>query len=135
MGGMVDLQTAQRINTKTLHAMSKMKYLSGNTITAKNGHLSFEIERANTKFVSVLGELLRKHFGFTPVGEPTVFVSEVVAEIELSGLKLGLGWDNWSGAYVMAFCEEGDGHIKKMADYLNEAKTNLYGHPRLLANI
>jgi len=34
--------------------------------------------------------------------------SEVVAEIEFSGLKLGLGWDTWSGAYVMAFCEEGE---------------------------
>jgi hypothetical protein len=100
--------------------MSKLKYLSGNTITAKNGHLSFEIEQANTKFVPVLSELLRKHYGFTAVGEPAIFVSEVVAEIELSGLKLGIGWDNWSGAYVMAFCNEGDGHIKKMASFLSE---------------
>lgn len=103
-----------------LHAMSKMMHLKGNIITARNGHLSYEINSANSSFLPVLSQILQNEFGCVPIGETTAFVSEVVSDIELHGIKLGLGWDNWSGAYVMALCSEGDQHITNMANYLNK---------------
>ncbi|WP_226705218.1 hypothetical protein [Microbulbifer elongatus] len=100
--------------------MSMLKDLSGKTVTVSNGHLSYEIYDAKSEFVPVLGELLQREFGYSPVGMPAIGLSEVVAEVELNGTKLGLGWDNWSGEYVMAFCEEGDLLIKTIANYLSD---------------
>ncbi|AWF81002.1 hypothetical protein BTJ40_09355 [Microbulbifer sp. A4B17] len=100
--------------------MSTLKDLSGKTVTVSNGHLSYEILDAKSEFVPVLGELLQNQFGYLPVGSPAIGLSEVVAEIELNGTKLGLGWDNWSGAYVMAYCESGDSLIKTIASYLSD---------------
>jgi hypothetical protein len=100
--------------------MSIKKQLSGKSITAKNGHLSFEIESASTSFLPILSKLLQEEFGCVSVGETSTFVSEIISDIELNGLKFGLGWDNWSGAYVMALCDQGDQQIKEFAVYLNE---------------
>ncbi len=95
-------------------------HLKGNIITAKNGHLSYEVNSANSNFLPVLSLLLQKEFGCIPVGETTTFVSEIVSDIELNGTKLGLGWDNWSGVYVMALCSDGDQHITDISSYLNK---------------
>jgi hypothetical protein len=100
--------------------MSMLKDLTGKTVTISNGHLSYEIYDAKSEFVPVLGEILQNEFGFSPIGSPAIGLSEVVAEIELSGIKLGLGWDNWSGAYVMAHCEQGDSQINKIANFLSD---------------
>ncbi|MEZ9237930.1 hypothetical protein [Shewanella sp. 10N.286.52.A9] len=100
--------------------MSKKKHLKGNIVTARNGHLSYEINSASSSFLPVLSQILQKEFGCMPVGETTTFVSEIVSDIELNGIKLGLGWDNWSGAYVLALCGEGDQHISDMANNLNK---------------
>ena len=106
-------------NSIELGATHMVKELTGKTSTTANGHLSYGIYRAKPEFVIMLGQLLQSEFGFLPVGRPVVGLSEVVAEIELPGVKLGLGWDNCTGAYVMAFCEEGDNFIKRIADYLD----------------
>lgn len=100
--------------------MSLLKDLSGKIVTVSNGHLSYEIYDAKSEFIPVLGELLKKQFGCIPVDSPAIGLSEVVAEIELNGTKLGLGWDNWSGAYVMAYSKQGDSLIKTIANYLSD---------------
>ncbi len=99
--------------------MSNKKHLRGTIVTAKNGHLSYEVDSASSNFLPVLSQLLQNEFGCIPVGETTTFVSEIISDIELNGIKLGLGWDNWSGAYVMALCSEGDQYITDIANYLN----------------
>lgn len=100
--------------------------LTGKIVTISNGFLSYEIFNAKSDFVPVMGELIQNQFGFNPVDLPAIGLSEVVCEVEFSGVKLGLGWDNWSGAYVMAHCAKGDEFIKKIASYLN----NVIEHPQ-----
>lgn len=100
--------------------MPMLKKLTGKTVTLANGHLGYEIFEATSAFVPVLGDLLKNQFGYGPVGTPVIGLDEVVAEMELDGIRLGLGWDNWSGAYVMAFCDKGDLEIRKIATYLHD---------------
>ena len=97
-----------------------IKDLSGKIITIASGRLSYEIADAKPEFVPILGELIQNKLGFRPVGLPAIGLSEVASEIKLEDIKLGLGWDNWSGAYVMAYCDRGDSHIKKIANVLGD---------------
>lgn len=100
--------------------MSMLKDLSGKTYTAANGQKTYEVFYASSSLVPVIGELLQEHFGFAPTSKPVIGLDEVVAEVEKDGIKLGLGWDNWSGAYVMGFCEEGSKWVNKISHFLDD---------------
>src|SRR5690554_4867732 len=104
---------------QALHAVGMLKDLTGKLFTVANGHLSYEIDDASSELLPVIGQLLQSEFGFAPTAGPAIGLSEVVVELEIAGIKVGLGWDNWSGAYVMAFTDEGDQYIKKIASFLN----------------
>lgn len=99
--------------------VSMLKELTGKLFTVSNGHLSYEIDDANSELVPVIGQLLQNEFGFVPTAGPSIGLNEVAIELVLAGTKIGLGWDTWSGAYVMAFTEEGDQYIKKIAGFLS----------------
>ena len=108
-----------------------LKDLTGKLFAVANGHLSYEIDGASSELVPVIGQLLQSEFGFAPTTGPAIGLSEVVVELEIAGTKVGLGWDNWSGAYVMSFTDEGDQYIKKIASFLNteleQPKYSRYG--------
>lgn len=101
-----------------------LKDLSGKTYTAANGQKTYEVYYASTSLVPVIGELLQEQFGFIPISEPVIGLDEVVAEIEKDGIKLGIGWDNWSGAYVMGFCEKGSEWVSKISHFLDKEFEN-----------
>lgn len=101
-----------------LHAMSKKK-LIGKLGKAKNGFLTYDIDNAKSSFFPVLCEILEVDFGAVAIEKPTSFVSEIVGYFEIGGTKLGYGWDNWSGAYILSFCEIGDSIVEKIAGQLN----------------
>ena len=73
---------------------------------------------ASTDLVPVIGELLQEQFGFVPISPAVIGLDEVIAEVEKYGIKLGICWDNWSGAYVMRFCERGSEWVNKIAHFL-----------------
>jgi len=97
-----------------------LKDLSGKTYTAANGQQTYEVFYASASLVPVIGELLQEHFGFALASKAVIGLDEVVAEVEKDGIKLGLGWDNWSGAYVMGFCEEGSKWVNKISHFLDD---------------
>ncbi|WP_062268526.1 hypothetical protein [Endozoicomonas arenosclerae] len=100
--------------------MSMLKDLGGKTYTAANGQQTYEVFYASASLVPVISKLLQENFGFEPVSKPAISLDEVVAEVEKDGIKLGLGWDNWSGAYVMGFCEEGSKWVNKLSHFLDD---------------
>lgn len=103
-----------------LHVMSMLKDLGGKKYTAANGQQTYEVFYASASLVPVIGELIQEHFGFLPISKPVIGLDEVVAEMEKDGVKLGLGWDNWSGAYVMGFCSEGSNWVNKISHFLDD---------------
>ena len=58
--------------------MSKRKRLQGEVTTARNKHLSFEIDNAKSDFFPVFCKVLVDEFGAVILGEPATFVSEIV---------------------------------------------------------
>ena len=93
--------------------------LIGKVIEAANGHLSYEVFDVSSEMVSVAAKLLEEKFGLQPITDPAVGLSEVALNVRNPEVRLGLGWDLWSGLYVTAYDEAGDAYIERIADYLN----------------
>lgn len=101
--------------------------MPGKIYTAANGQKSYEVFDASAGLVSVLARLLEEHFEFILITKPVIGVDEVIAEVIRGEIKLGLGWDNWSGAYIMAFCDEGSGLLDEISLFLdNELQKEAY---------
>lgn len=75
-----------------------------------SGHLSLENDELKSEQMSdVLSEIVRKlgespeyggKFGITP--------SAAAIELLVDGVRLTLGWDIWSGVFIMAWDDDGD---------------------------
>ena len=97
-----------------------MKRLQGKVTTAKNEHLSFEINKAKSAFFPVFCKILEDELGAIILNEPTAFVSEIAGDIEINGVNLGYGWDNWRGVYLLSICDKGDKLIDELAQRINK---------------
>ena len=93
--------------------------LEGCFHTAANGRLGYEIYLATPDFIDVAADLLRERFGFSKARSPVVGFDEVITDCHKGDVKLLLGWDNWSGFYVLADSPLGDAVVKDLGDYLD----------------
>lgn len=98
--------------------MAKSLPYQGHLHTVANRHLSYEIAEAEAEFIHVLVEHLQQQFGLGTVSQAVMGIDEVILEVKLQGVRLGIGWDNWSGAYVMAYCSQGDSLVEKIRQSL-----------------
>ena len=98
--------------------------LEGAFYKAANGRQSFEIYRATSEFVFVTAKILHERFGFSKCKPPFVGLDEVLTDCEKDGRKLLLGWDNWSGFYLMADSEAGDAIVFEIGTYLDSILQN-----------
>lgn len=89
-------------------------------LTVANGHLSYEMYRAPASQLPALRRLVEKLTPFKARLFPIWGFDEVIQELRHKKLRLGLGWDNWSGLYLMAYCEAGDRVLRELAPLLDE---------------
>jgi hypothetical protein len=97
----------------------KEEKLEGFFWRAANGRQSYEVYRATPDFIYEVASLLRQRYGFSEPKRPVVGLDEVITECSKDGLKLLLGWDNWSGCYVLADTPEGDEVVNEFGAYLD----------------
>lgn len=96
---------------------------------AANGHRLYEIDQARPLFVRKAGQILQDRFGFGPIVQPIVGLDIVITECTKSDVTLHLGWDNWSGFYVMADSPDGDRIVDEFGDYVD----SILGDPEIQA--
>lgn len=89
----------------------------GRLFRCANGHLSFEIEEAAPDKVMEWVGLLASQFQFQSE-MPAFGLDEIICEGRVGETKLAVGYDHWSGCYVMAFDDEGDALIGRIAEFL-----------------
>ena len=99
--------------------MSKEITLSGCFHKAANGHVCYEIYRATPDFIQVAARVLRERHGFPPANKPLHGFDEVLTECCKDGVRLLLGWDNWSGFYLLADSNAGDAVVEDVGRYLD----------------
>jgi len=86
------------------------------------GHDSYEIYEADQDFIFRFAEILTTRFGFELTGDrPAVGLDEIYLDAKKGSIRLTIGWDNWSGAFVFAHCSEGDGYIEKIANCFGDS--------------
>ena len=75
-----------------------------------SGHLSLENDELKSEQIfEVLSELERKLGDSTEFGGKLgITPSASAAELLVDGVRLTLGWDIWSGAFIMAWDDDGD---------------------------
>jgi len=86
---------------------------------AANGHLSLECGSLPDIYWESLVEHLEKEEGFSRSGQPIVGANEMIhQDFVTARLSLSAGWDNWSGHYLLAKCEEGDHFLRQLYEKL-----------------
>lgn len=86
--------------------------------TSANGRLSFEMEDKTSEAIFLLLSFLDERFGLKS-GFPVFGLDAVYSEGEVGGIKIVVGYDNWSGCFIQAFDEPGDRLVRAMGEALN----------------
>jgi hypothetical protein len=97
----------------------KEEKLQGFFCKAANGRQCYEIDKATPEFIYVAANFLVQKFGFSEPKKPIVGLDEVLTECSKEQLKLLLGWDNWSGFYVLADTPDTDAVVNEFGRYLD----------------
>jgi hypothetical protein len=96
-----------------------METLTGQFDQAANGRSTYAVVNAKSKFLFVIIDILQMQFGFSQPTQPILGLDQVISEISRGSAKLLLGWDVWSGCYIMANSSENDNVVKEIGEYLD----------------
>ena len=99
--------------------MSEKISLSGCFHRAANGRLCYEIYRATPDFIRVVAQVLCDRHGFPKAKRLLYGVEEVLTECCRDGVRVLLGWDHWSGFYLLADSIAGDVAVQDVGQYLD----------------
>ncbi len=91
--------------------------------TAK-GYNSYEINDADPTFIYKIATVIVDVFKFTHL-KPIIGLEQVFIDFVKEEIKITVGWDIWSGCFVMAYDKAGDGYILEIGRYLNEKLNTL----------
>lgn len=95
-----------------------MKNLEGKIYKTSNGYNSYEIEYADSIFIFKIAAVVTKKFQFIHVN-PVIGLEQVFMDFVKDGVKITVGWDIWSGCFVMARDKVGDKYIEEIGNYLD----------------
>ncbi|MFM9278879.1 hypothetical protein [Paenibacillus jiagnxiensis] len=92
--------------------------LQGKMHKTFKGYNSYEIVDADTSFIYKLATIVTEKFHFTHINSITG-PEQVFMDFEKGGNMITLGWDIWSGCFVMAHDNAGDKYIEELGKYLD----------------
>ncbi len=90
----------------------------GQFMKTVSGRESYEIYEADGQMVYEVVQILREEFGFQSA-LPIFGPDEVYVDCTRDDARLTVGWDNWSGCFVMGFNDRADPIVREIGDYLN----------------
>lgn len=91
-----------------------------------SGRTSYEIYEAEGEFVFHVVQILKDRFGFS-TRLPIFWLDEVYVDCKKESLKatVTVGWDEWSGCFVMANNQAGDEVVREIGGYLDSLLTSM----------
>lgn len=101
-----------------------MENLQGKMHKTFKGYNSYEIFDADASFIYKIATVVTEKFHFALINSITGF-EEVFMDFEKGGIMITLGWDIWSGCFVMAHDNAGDKYIEELGKYLDTHLTLL----------
>ena len=99
--------------------MSESEKLEGFFCKAANGHQGYEIYKATPDFIFVAAKILHERFGFSKARKPVDGFDHIITDCAKGEVNLLLGWDNWSGFYLMTDSDLGDPVVIEVGNYFD----------------
>ena len=96
--------------------------MEGKLRKLENGFYSYDVFETDQDYIFVFANILEKQFGFRMVNYPMVGLDSVYWEAVKNEVKLTVGWDIWSGTFIMANCLSGNEYVEKIATTADDAK-------------
>lgn len=97
----------------------------GEFFETDDGHLSYELEEFEAAMVFPVASRIQRRFGFAP-SAPHDFEPEAeLIDLIRDGVRIAVGWNDWSGLYVMASDAAGDAWLKEIVADLETAGEEL----------
>lgn len=96
--------------------MSQDKPL-GRLFKIANGHFSYDIEAFKAGHIFPVATRLEQVLGFEPTGLSALVMDCAYLEMQRGGVEITVGWDIWSGLFIMAKDEAGDEAVREIAEH------------------
>lgn len=92
--------------------------LSGQFALTASGRQSYELSNADWVMVMPLVKIATEFFGFTS-RLPVYGFDELYVDCKRDDIEITVGWDTWSGCFVMGYTEASDEFVREMGDYVD----------------
>jgi hypothetical protein len=99
--------------------LNKKRTLQGKFYKSENGRETYEIYYAVPDIMFEIGSILVSKFGCSPLDPPFVGLDVIITKCKKENVEVDLGWDNWSGFYLLANSPEGDSLVREIGVYLD----------------
>jgi hypothetical protein len=83
------------------------------------GTLSYEIYEANDTLVYTIVSVIEKRYGFMAL-LPVFSMDEIYINCHRDEVMLMVGWDEWSGCFIMAASPAGDSVVREIGQYMED---------------
>ena len=95
-----------------------LKLAKGKLQTISNGFLSYEFFDAKASSIYDIGTSLTNHFGFKEQSTPVIGLDSIWWDFCNIDVKVTVGWDIWSGCFIMSHWKKGDQFIIQYQNYV-----------------
>ena len=96
-----------------------MKNFEGKIYKTAKGYNSYEILDADALFIFKMATVITEKFHFTHAN-PAIGPDQVFMDFVKDGVRITIGWDIWSGCFVMAHDKVGDQYVEEIGNYLDD---------------
>lgn len=96
----------------------------GQFLKTASGRTSYEIYEAEGDMVFEVIQILKDRFGFS-TRLPVFWLDEIYIDLKKENLRLTVGWDEWSGCFVMANSSDSDAVVREIGVYLESVLSDI----------
>ncbi|MFX1442322.1 MAG: hypothetical protein ACFFHV_02820 [Promethearchaeota archaeon] len=101
-----------------------MTKLKGKFNKTTEGNETYDIEYAEAEHIFPVATLIQKEFSFEPVQLPIFGLDSVYLEMIKQDIRIIVGWDIWSGLFVMATHKKANSVVRKIGEFLYTQEIN-----------
>lgn len=91
--------------------------LIGKLYTTAAGFLSYEFYEAEPNYIYELERVLTDLLKFETFTRPSYGLDLHSWDFCKNDIRVTIGWDNWSGCFIMSHCKKGDEYILGLVNY------------------
>jgi hypothetical protein len=105
-----------------------MRSLKGKVHKTEQGNNSYEVFALEPTAIYIISTWLQADFGLEASKELVSGLNILTLNLWRGNMRITLGWDNWSGIFVMAHNPDDDALIEQISAYLEPRLHELEEH-------